>query len=37
MEPLFKSKAGKLEILDLYDQKLADLNINYQSQSIETT
>ena len=37
MEPLFKSNAGKLEILELYDQKLADLNVNYQSQSIKTT
>ncbi|GGZ69546.1 alpha/beta hydrolase [Algibacter mikhailovii] len=36
MESLYKSETGKLEILNLYDQKLKDLNINYQFQEVET-
>tara|TARA_R110002049_G_scaffold212324_2_gene383322 strand:+ start:388 stop:549 length:162 start_codon:yes stop_codon:yes gene_type:complete len=36
MESLYKSETGKLEILNLYDQKLKELNINYQFQEVET-
>jgi len=36
MESLYKSEAGKLEILNLYNQKLKDLNINYQYHDVET-
>ena len=37
MESLYKSETGKAEILNLYNQKLKDLNINYQYQDVETT
>ncbi|QCX39009.1 alpha/beta hydrolase [Aureibaculum algae] len=37
MESLYKSATGKAEILNLYNQKLKDLNINYQYQDVETT
>ncbi|MFL0352630.1 alpha/beta fold hydrolase [Xanthomarina sp. GH4-25] len=36
MESLYKSETGKREILNLYNQKLKDLNINYQNHEIET-
>jgi pimeloyl-ACP methyl ester carboxylesterase len=36
MESFYKSEAGKLEILTLYNQKLKDLNINYQYKDVET-
>ena len=36
MESLYKSETGKLEILNQYNQKLEELNINYQYQEIET-
>jgi pimeloyl-ACP methyl ester carboxylesterase len=37
MNTLFKSKKGKTEILDLYDQKLRSLNIDYCYQEIDTS
>lgn len=37
MKSLYKSETGKAEILNLYDQKLKDLNINYQYKTVETT
>lgn len=37
MASLFKSEIGKREILGLYDEKLKELNITYQYQSIETS
>lgn len=37
MNTLFKSASGKKEILDLYDQKLEELNISYESIYLETT
>lgn len=37
MESLFKSEAGKREILDLYDQKLEELAIDYQYKRVPTT
>ena len=37
MESLYKSETGKLEILNLYDQKLKDLNINYHYKQVETS
>ncbi|TVZ54898.1 pimeloyl-ACP methyl ester carboxylesterase [Lutibacter sp. Hel_I_33_5] len=36
MESLYKSETGKAEILNLYNQKLKDLNINYQYHEVET-
>lgn len=36
-EPLFKTEAGKSEILSLYDQKLNDLNINFEYLQVETS
>lgn len=37
MQSLYKSETGKVEILNLYNQKLAGLNINYQYQVVETS
>lgn len=37
MPSLFKSAAGKDEILSLYDEKLSELNIDYQYQVIDTS
>jgi len=37
MTSLFKSEAGKKEILNLYDKKLSDLNIDYQYKIIDTS
>ncbi|MEL6256852.1 MAG: alpha/beta hydrolase [Bacteroidota bacterium] len=37
MASLFKSESGKSEILGLYDQKLKELNINYESLFVETS
>ena len=37
MESLYKSEAGKNEILSLYNQKLKDLNIKYQYTEVETS
>ena len=37
MQSLYKSETGKAEILTLYNQKLAGLNINYQYQDVETS
>ena len=37
MSSLFKSAAGKDEILSLYDKKLIELNIDYQYQTIDTS
>jgi pimeloyl-ACP methyl ester carboxylesterase len=37
MTALFKSPAGKKEILSLYDEKLEELNIDYRSLFVETT
>lgn len=37
MNTLFKSATGKKEILDLYDQKLEELDIAYESIYLETT
>lgn len=37
MHPLFTSEEGKNEILGLYDQKLRELNIPFQSQVIGTS
>lgn len=37
MKPLFKTAAGKKEILDLYDQKLSDLNIQFETKTISTS
>lgn len=37
MKSLYKSEKGKVEILNLYDQKLKELNIDYQYQNIETS
>ena len=36
MATLFKSELGKKEILSLYDQKLKELNIEYQSLYVDT-
>ncbi|MCB0664053.1 MAG: alpha/beta hydrolase [Saprospiraceae bacterium] len=36
MNPLFSSEAAKNEILGIYDQKLAELNIEYQSTYLTT-
>jgi len=37
MQSLYKSETGKAEILNLYNQKLKGLNINYQYQDVETS
>ena len=37
MPSLFKSAVGKNEILSLYDKKLSELNIDYQSKIIDTS
>jgi len=37
MEAYFKSEAGKKAILSLYDQKLAELNIDYQYKIVDTS
>ncbi|MEM6804784.1 MAG: alpha/beta hydrolase, partial [Bacteroidota bacterium] len=37
MPSLFKSVAGKAEIINLYDEKLSELNIEYQYKSIDTS
>ncbi|PQB06841.1 hypothetical protein BST83_06505 [Polaribacter filamentus] len=37
MESLYKFETGKAEILNLYNQKLEELNINYRYQEIDTT
>ncbi|MGH1434173.1 MAG: alpha/beta fold hydrolase [Lewinella sp.] len=37
MSLLFKTEKGKVEILKLYDEKLAALNINYTYKVVETT
>tara|TARA_R110002072_G_scaffold291396_5_gene459568 strand:+ start:260 stop:1120 length:861 start_codon:yes stop_codon:yes gene_type:complete len=37
MESLYNSETGKAEILNLYNQKLEDLNINYEYQEVETS
>lgn len=37
MKSLFKTEQGKLEILKLYDQKLKELNIEYQYKQAETS
>ncbi|MEH6618195.1 alpha/beta hydrolase [Maribacter arcticus] len=37
MQSLYKSETGKVEILNLYNQKLEGLNINYQYQDVETS
>lgn len=37
MESLYKSEQGKNEILNLYDVKLKELNIEYQYKTIDTT
>ena len=37
MESLYKSETGKSKILNLYDKKLKDLNINYHYKTVETT
>ena len=37
MESLYKSELGKREILDLYDQKLEELNIEYESRYVDTS
>ena len=36
MESLYKSQTGKAEILNLYNQKLKDLNINYSYIEVQT-
>lgn len=37
MPSLFKSAAGKNEILSLYDKKLSELNIDYQYKTVDTS
>ena len=37
MASLYKSKQGKKEILNLYNEKLKDLNIEYQYKTIDNT
>lgn len=37
MKSLFKSEAGKKDILDLYDQELNELGIDYSTQMIDTS
>ncbi|MEM5564744.1 alpha/beta hydrolase [Psychroserpens sp. AS72] len=37
MESQYKSETGKADILNLYNQKLEDLNINYQYQEVESS
>ena len=36
MKSLFKSEKGRKEVLELYDQKLAELQIDYEYRQIET-
>ncbi len=36
MSTFFKSETGRAEVLSLYDQKLQDLGIEYQSQTVRT-
>ena len=36
MKTLFKSEAGKKKIIDLYDEKLESLNIEYQYETVDT-
>jgi pimeloyl-ACP methyl ester carboxylesterase len=36
MTSFFKSEAGRAAVLSLYDQKLQDLGINYESQTVRT-
>jgi len=35
-ESIYRSKAGKQKVLDLYDQKLAELKIEHQSKKVST-
>lgn len=37
MKSLFKSEAGKKKIINLYDEKLESLNIDYQYETVNTT
>ena len=37
MKSLFKTEVGKSEILSLYDQKLDELNINFEYIQVETS
>lgn len=37
MASLYKSELGRKEILDLYDQKLEELNIEYESHYVDTS
>ncbi|WP_339837235.1 alpha/beta hydrolase [uncultured Maribacter sp.] len=37
MESLYKSEKGKTEILNLYDQKLKDINIKYHYKEVNTS
>ena len=37
MESLFKAKVGKDEILSLYNQKLNELNIDFEYIQVETS
>ncbi len=37
MESLYKSEKGKREILNLYDEKLKELNIEYQYETVDTS
>lgn len=37
MSKLFKSESGKKEILDLYDEKLSELNIDHQYKVVDTS
>jgi len=37
MQSLFKSESGKKEILDLYDEKLEELNIEYELLNLNTS
>ena len=37
MVSLFKSESGKKDILNMYDQRLEELNISYESLNVETT
>jgi pimeloyl-ACP methyl ester carboxylesterase len=37
MNPLFSSEAAKKEIFGVYDQKLSELNINFQSKYLSTS
>lgn len=37
MKSLYKTEQGKIEILNLYDEKLKDLNIDYEYNSLNTS